>query len=128
MEREMKRMRTAVSAAGKEEAGKPMGDDELPLIEESLRNQAQLGVGDIPGMRAPMSMTTTPKFLSGTLSHANFWTAKILGYISPASSGYSKSVRAHGRWNILVKRSTRMLRVGLDFASWSVGQLCIVGK
>lgn len=33
---------TVVSGAGKEEAGKPMGYQELPLIEHALRSGSQL--------------------------------------------------------------------------------------
>lgn len=53
-----------VTGAGKEEAGKPMGYDELPPMEKCARAGRTLPVENIPGMRSPMSMSATSKFLS----------------------------------------------------------------
>ena len=105
-------------AADKDEAAKSMGYEELPLMEELAQRGQMITVGNIPSMRAPIAVNTT-----GTLSHGCFWPARILGFISPAATEHAKAVRAQSRWRLLVGRSTRMVRLGLDFSSWPVGQL-----
>lgn len=99
-------------AADKDEAAKSMGYEELPLMEELAQRGQMITVGNIPSMRAPIAVNTT-----GTLSHGCFWPARILGFISPAATEHAKAVRAQSRWRLLVGRSTRMVRLGLDFSS-----------
>ena len=99
-----------------------MGYEEAPLILQQHESEKLLEVNDIPGMRAPMSLSTTSKFVAGTLSRAAFWPVRILGFISPAATGRAKAARAKSRWQILVKTTSRMVSLGLDFSSWSVGQ------
>ena len=111
---------TAVMAAGKDEAAKSQGYQEQVLVHKL--GQCNLGVADIPGMRAPMSLSCTAKFLQATESHATFWALKLLGSVTPAASGAAKAARSRARYSILIERSARMMRLGLDFASWSVGQ------
>ena len=91
----------AVSGAGKEEAGKPMGYQELPKIECALRSGSLLDVKDIPGMRCLMTMGATAKYISGTQTHSCYWPVRLLGFISPASSGFAKASRSHNRWQVL---------------------------